>query len=67
MLLTLSMLSFAGCQTAKVETVEVPVSSHCTGENCFSVTEAFMVEHGQTMIENIRLKNKLKICQERTP
>ena len=62
--LTLSMLSFGGCQTPSVKTVEVPVSSHCEGNDCFQVTRAFMDEHGNLLVENIRLKAALKFCNQ---
>lgn len=60
-LLTLCSLNFAGCNSAKPPKV-VTVERAITAKGC---TRAFMEEHRDVMIENIRLKADLKACHAR--
>jgi hypothetical protein len=57
-LLTLCLLSFAGCKSAppKAVTVERTI----TAKGC---TRAFQEEHKNLLVENIRLRADLKACQ----
>jgi len=55
-LLTLCLLSFAGCSKPKVVTVERAI----TAKGC---PAPILREHKDLLVENIRLKADLKACQ----
>ena len=59
------MCSFASCAPKQVEVVTAPASVQCdpaSEARCYNVTEAFLAEHKDIMVENIRLKAALKDC-----
>lgn len=59
-------MSLGSCRTPEVITEEVLATADCKdGENCYSVSLAFMIEHGQLMADKKRLKDALRVCQEK--
>jgi hypothetical protein len=59
LLLTFSLLSLGSCAKEAVHVVSSPATVQCQpseAERCYSVSQAFILEHKALMIENIRLK-----------